>query len=119
MAGMAAKLLSDLRLNKNKNYVELIFSPSVRDNISNWQVFEGDEQIPEFLHYEKTFKNALIDEKEHEMLMERSEGEENYQPNIIPKSVVKLKHFYDLRDKFKKPKGKHTKFQHLWLGSSN
>jgi len=36
MAGMATKLFPDLRLNKNKYYVELIFKPSVPDNISNW-----------------------------------------------------------------------------------
>lgn len=69
----------------------------------NWQVFKGDEQILEFLHCEKKFKNAFIDDKEHDKLMNGSEDEENYQPNIIPKSVVKMEHFYDLHDKFKKP----------------
>lgn len=36
MAVMASKLFPNLRLNKNKYYVELIFRPSVPDNISNW-----------------------------------------------------------------------------------
>ena len=48
--------------------------------------------------------------------MNGSEEKENDQPNIIPKSVVKMEHFYDLHDNFKKPKGKHMEFQHLWLG---
>lgn len=69
MAGMVANLFPDLRLNKNKYYVELIFRPSVLDNISNWQLFKGDES-------EKTLKNALIDEKEHVRLMNESEDEE-------------------------------------------
>jgi len=43
MASMAAKLLPDFRLKKNKCYVQLIFRPSVPDNISNWQVFEDDK----------------------------------------------------------------------------
>jgi len=76
MVGMAVKLLPDLRLNKNKYYVELIFRPSMPDNISNWQVFKGDEQILEFLHCEKTFKNAVIDEKEHDKRMGGSKDEE-------------------------------------------
>lgn len=102
MVGMATKLLPDLRLNNNKYYFELIFRPSVPDNISNWQVSEGDDQILEFLHCEKTFKNAVIDEKEHEKCMNGSEDEEKYHPNIIPRSVVKMEHFYDLHDKFQK-----------------
>jgi len=53
---MAEKLLPNLRLNKNKFYVELICGSSVIDNISNWQVFEGDNQILEFLHCKRTVK---------------------------------------------------------------
>jgi len=34
--------------------------------------------------------------------MNESEYEEKDQSNIIPKSVVKMEHFYDLHDKFKK-----------------
>ena len=75
---MASKLLPNLRLNKNKYYVELIFRLSVPDKILNWHVFEGDEQILEFLHCEKTFKNAFIDEKEHDKLMNGSEDDANH-----------------------------------------
>ena len=64
MASMAIKLSPDFRLKKNKCYVELIFRPSVPDNISNWQVFKEDEQILEVLHCEKTFKNVVIEEKD-------------------------------------------------------
>jgi len=60
---MAAKLLPNFRLKNNKCYVEFIFRPSGPDNISNWQVFEDDKQILEFLHCEKTFKNVVSDEK--------------------------------------------------------
>jgi len=103
MANVAAKLLPNFRLKKNKCSVELIFRPSMPDNISNWQVFEDDEKILEFLHCEKTFKSAVIDEKEHDKLMNEKEDEEKDQPNMIPKSVVRMEHLYDLHDKFKKP----------------
>jgi len=103
MASMAAKLLLDFKLKKNKCYVELIFRPSVPDNISNWQVFEDDEQILEFLDCNETFKNAVIGEREHDMLMNKREDEEKDQPNVIPKSVITMEHLYDLHDKLKKP----------------
>ena len=72
-------------------------------NISNWQVFEDDEKILEFLHCKKTFKNAVIDEKDHDKHMNERKGEEKDQPNVIPKWVVKVEHLYDLHDKFNKP----------------
>lgn len=103
MANMVVKLLSHFRLKKNKCFVELIFRPSVPDIISNWKVFKDDEQILEFLHCEKAFKSAVIDEKEHEKLMSEREGEEKDQANVIPKSMVRMEHLYDLHDKFKKP----------------
>lgn len=103
MAGMVAIFFPDFRLKKNKYYVELIFRPFMPDNISNWQVFEDDEKILEFLHCEKTFKNAVINEKEHDRLMNERDGEEKDQFNTISKLVVKMEHLYNLYDKFKKP----------------
>eukprot|EP00253_Pinus_taeda_P025756 PITA_25756 len=72
-------------------------------NVKNLKVFEYDEQILEFLHYEKKFKSAVIDEREHDKLMNEREVEEKDQPNVIPKSVVRMEHLYDVHDKFKKP----------------
>jgi len=66
-------------------------------------VFEDDKKIIEFLHCEKTFKNIVIDEKEHDRLMNERQAEEKDQSNIVPKSVVNMEHLYDLRHKFKKP----------------
>jgi len=72
----------------------------VPDNISNWQAFEDDEQILEFLHCEKMFKNVVIDEEEHDRLMNERKGEENDQFNTIPKLAINME---DLYDKFKRP----------------
>ena len=65
-------------------------------------MFQDDEKILEFLHYEKAFKNAVINEKEHDRLMNEREDEEKDQSNMIPKLVIKMEHLYDLHDKFKK-----------------
>ncbi len=81
---------------------ELIFKPFVLDNISNWWVFKDDEQILDFLHCEKTFKDEIIDEKEHDKVMNEREDEEKDYSTMIPKSVVKMDHLYDLHDKFEK-----------------
>ena len=43
----------------------------------------------------------LIGEKEHDRLMSKREDEEKDQPNVIPKSIVKMECLYDLHDKFK------------------
>jgi ribonuclease HI len=37
--------------------VELLYKPSVPNNISNWKVFEGDEQIINFLTNQDNFKD--------------------------------------------------------------
>lgn len=78
MVGTTAKHFPDFRLKKNKCYVELIFRPSVPDNISNMQAFKGDEWILELLHCERTFKIALVDQKEHDRPVNESEDEVIY-----------------------------------------
>ena len=45
------------------------------DNITNWRVFEDDEQIIKFLHLEDTFKESVIDDEHHEALLQASTSE--------------------------------------------
>jgi len=54
------------------------------------------------LYYEKEFKNAVIDEKEHDMFMNERKDKEKDKPNVIPMLFVKMEQLYDLHDKFKK-----------------
>ena len=105
MAAMAVKLLHNLRLNKNKSYVELIFKSSVTDNISNWQASEGDNQILEFLHYERTLRNTTINIKEHGELVNRSED----------KVISFIEKFIYFSSIMSEAIGKHTKLQPSWL----
>ena len=48
--------------------VELLYKPSVPNNISNWKVFEGDEQIINFLTNQDNFKDLAIEDDEFQEL---------------------------------------------------
>ena len=57
----------------HKNFsVELFYRSSIPDNITNWRVFEDDEQVINFLHSEDTFKGSVIDDEQHESLLQAS-----------------------------------------------
>ena len=81
--------------------VELLFRPSVPDNITNWIFFDDDQQIISFLHMEETFQGAVIDECTHEDNLRdftvipdpRSPEYSSDMVNSIPKSVVRLEKF--------------------------
>ena len=50
----------------NKCSIELIFRPSVADNITNLRVFDDDEHIINFLANDGVFKKSIIDDEEHQ-----------------------------------------------------
>ena len=50
----------------NRCSIELLFKPSVPDNITNMRVFDDDQQILESLTNNDTFKGAIIDDEEHQ-----------------------------------------------------
>jgi ribonuclease HI len=50
LANVASKLLPAKGISPNAFSVELLFRPSVPDNITNWRVFDDDQQIINFLH---------------------------------------------------------------------
>jgi ribonuclease HI len=66
LANVASKLLPTEGLSPNAFSVELLFRPSVPDNITNWRVFDDDQQIINFLHMEETFQGTVIDEQTHD-----------------------------------------------------
>ena len=79
----------------DKFSIELIYRSSFLDNITNWRVLEDDEQIINFLHSEDTFKGLVIDDEQHESLLQASSSEEKPKhSNIIPKNIVKLEKFH-------------------------
>jgi hypothetical protein len=110
LANIASKLFPTEGLSLNAFSVELLFRPSVPDNITNWRVFDDDQQIISFLHMEETFQGMVIDECTHDDNLRdfmvipdpRSLESSSDMVNLIPKYVVRLEKFYDLQDKFKK-----------------
>jgi ribonuclease HI len=110
LANVASKLLPTDGLSPSTFSVELLFRPSVPNNITSWRVFEDDQQIINFLHMEETFQGAVIDEQTHDDNLRDFTVIPNPKPpealsdmvNFIPKYVVRLEKFYDFEDKFKK-----------------
>jgi hypothetical protein len=64
-----ALAISTSRLSHLEDYeasrftVELLYKSSVPNNISNWKVFEGYEQIVDFLTNQENFKDLAIDDE--------------------------------------------------------
>jgi ribonuclease HI len=50
LANVASKLLPTEGLSPNTFSIELLFMQSISDNITNWRVFDDDQQIINFLH---------------------------------------------------------------------
>eukprot|EP00253_Pinus_taeda_P026383 PITA_26383 len=96
LANSASKLLPSEDYSPDRFSVELIFRPSVPDNITNWRVFNHDEDILNFLTSDKSYDDQIIDESDHDLEMKEKQEE-----NSIPKPVVKLGDLYDIKDRFK------------------
>ena len=71
-----------------------MYKPSIPDNVTNWKVFDDDQQILDFLSAQDTFEGMAIDKVDHEKSLSDPS-------NIIPKSVISLEIFYYLQDKFR------------------
>lgn len=97
LANIASKLIPPEDYSLDRLSIELIFRPSIPDNITNWRVFNNDPDIVRFLTLEGSYNNQIIDEDQHDKQLEQ--GNNN---NAIPKFVVKLEDLYDLKDRFKR-----------------
>jgi hypothetical protein len=90
--------------------VELLYRPSIPNNIKNWIVFDNDQQIISFVHLEYIFIDYVIDEVQHDQEVNSNSldsigqvmGSKVTSIKNIPKNVVILEKIYDLQDKFKK-----------------
>jgi hypothetical protein len=96
LANVASKLLPSEDYSPDRFSVELIFRPSIPDNVTNWRVFNHDEDILNFLTSDKSYDDQIIDESDHDLQMKEKQEE-----NSIPKPVVKLEDLYDIKDRFK------------------
>ena len=97
LANIASKLIPSEDYSPDRFSIELIFRPSIPDNITNWRIFNDDPDIVSFLTSEGSYTNQIIDEDQHDQQLQQDSTN-----NAIPKSVVKLEDLYDLKDQFKR-----------------
>ena len=110
LANATSNLCPSNDFSHDKFFVELIYRPSIPNNITNWRVFEDDEQIINFLNFEDTFKGSVIDDEQHESLLQDLASEEKPEhSNIIPKNIVRLEKLFDLQEKFRRPTSTKTR----------
>ena len=72
LANVTSNICPSDDFSHDKFSVKLIYKPPISDNIMNWRVFEDDEQIINFLHSKDTFKGLVIDDEQHEALLQAS-----------------------------------------------
>jgi hypothetical protein len=84
--------------------MEVLFRPSVPDNLEHWQVFENDNQIIRFMENNKELTDSQVAFLAESMDLEVI----NLQRNTLPKGCVPLENLFDRHDVFK---GKRTNRQ--------
>ncbi len=79
--------------------VELVVVPSILDNITNFQVFEDDQHILQFIMCNHHFEGQEIDDTPDDRLeddgLEDEDGILNLKTNTIPKGMVEPKCIFD------------------------
>jgi hypothetical protein len=77
--------------------MEVLFRPSIPDNLEHWQVFEDDGHIIRFMENSKEFIDSqvklLVDSMDPDVV--------NLQNKTLPKGCVPLEHLFDRHDVFK------------------
>lgn len=101
-ANALANATSRMSLLRDRVTVEILYRPSIPDNITNLLVFDDDQQTLHFMANTDTFKDAAIDKYEHEQSSQA--GEDIKKGHLIPKGVVSLENLYDLQECFQGPR---------------
>ena len=86
-ADFLATLATRLVPSNNRWSMELLFRPSIPDNITNLRVFDNHHQILECLMNHDTFKGAITEEEEHQVELKYG--------NFIAKGVRTLEQMFD------------------------
>jgi hypothetical protein len=86
--------------------VKLLYKPLVPNNISNWKVFEGDEQIINFMTNQDNFKGLAIDdevfqEQSMEIDLHIDQPTNKSKSHTILKGIANLENLFYLKERFK------------------
>lgn len=78
-----------------KYEIEVHHRPAIPENITNWQVFEDDQQVKNFIELKEEFESTQVDQQN--MLVESKENSEVLQlkSNSIPKGLIPLEKIFD------------------------
>jgi len=84
--------------------MEVLFRPSIHDNLEHWKVFEYANQILRFMENNIEFTNSqvnfLVDSMDLDVV--------NLQNNTLSKGCVPLEHLFDRHDVYKGKKSQET-----------
>lgn len=97
LAHISSKLIPPEDFSSDRFLIELIFYPSILDNITNWHMINDENDILSFLTSEGSYSDQIFDEDEHDKKLNKY-----YEDNSLPKPLVRLEDLYDLKDRFKK-----------------
>jgi hypothetical protein len=83
--------------------MELLYKPSVPNNISNWKVFEGDEKIIKFMTNQDNFKELAIDgevfqEQSTEANPQTDQPIDKLKSHKISNGITSLENLFDLKE---------------------
>jgi hypothetical protein len=84
--------------------IEVMFRPSIPDNLEHWQVFEDDSQILRFMENNREFTNSQVNFLDESMDLEVV----NLKNNTLQKGCILLEQLFDRHDVYK---GKNPKQQ--------
>lgn len=93
LVNVASKLIPLEDFSPDRFSIELIFRPSIPDNITNGKIFNDDPDIVSFLTSEGSYTNQIINEDQHDRELQQDNTN-----NAMPKSIVKLEDLYDLKE---------------------
>ena len=97
LVNVASNLSPSDDFTHDKFSIELIYRPSIRNNITSWRIFDDDQRIINFLHSEDTFMGSVISDEQHESLIHDSTLEDNPEYcNTMLKNIIKLEKIFDL-----------------------
>jgi ribonuclease HI len=82
--------------------MEVLFRPSILDNLKHWQVFEDDDQIIRFMENSREFTYSQVNFFANSMDLDVV----NLQNKTLPKGCVPLEHLFDRHNVFKGKKPK-------------